>query len=46
MSTMEPPVMDMGELPNAPAKKRVMRMVWMSFAVAVPKANAALMKYG
>lgn len=35
-------MMDMGELPNTPAKKRVMRTVWMSLAVAVPKAKAAL----
>jgi hypothetical protein len=44
MSTIEPPVMDMGELPKTPAKKRVMRMVCISFAVAVPKAKAALTK--
>jgi hypothetical protein len=44
MSTMEPPVMEMGELPKTPAKNLVIRIVWISLAVAVPKAKAALMK--
>ncbi len=33
----------MGALPKTPAKKRVMRMVWMLAAVAVVKARMALM---
>jgi hypothetical protein len=41
---MAPAVIEMGELPNTPAKNLVMRIVWISFAVAVPNAKAALTK--
>jgi hypothetical protein len=44
MSAITPPVITTGALPKRPEKNRVMRMVWMSLAVAVPKEKTAAMK--
>lgn len=46
MSPRTPPVLVTGADPNKPAKNLVMRMVWMSFAVAVPNEKHAAIKYG
>jgi hypothetical protein len=43
---MTPPVFVTGALPNKPVKNRVIRTVWISFAVAVPKEKMAAIKYG
>lgn len=41
---MTPPVLERHELPKNPVKKRVMRIVCMSFAVAVPNEKIAAIK--
>lgn len=46
MSPRTPPVFVTGAEPNNPAKNLVMRIVWISFAVAVPKEKQAAIKYG
>lgn len=46
ISASTPPVLLTGALPNKPVKNLVMRMVWISFAVAVPNAKIPPMKYG
>lgn len=46
MSAMTPPVLVTGALPKKPEKKRVIRIVCMSLAVAVPNEKTAAMKYG
>jgi len=46
ISPSTPPVFVTGAEPNNPAKNLVIRMVEMSFAVAVPKEKQAAMKYG
>lgn len=42
---MTPPVLATGALSKKPEKKRVMRVVCMSLAAAVPNVKAAAMKY-
>jgi hypothetical protein len=44
ISPRTPPVFVTGALPNNPAKNLVIRMVWISFAVAVPNEKQAAMK--
>jgi hypothetical protein len=46
MSPRTPPVLVTGAEPNSPAKKRVISIVWISFAAAVPKEKQPAMKYG
>jgi hypothetical protein len=46
ISPRTPPVFVTGADPNRPAKNLQSRMVWMSFAVAVPNEKHAAMKYG
>jgi len=46
MSPRTPPVFVTGADPNSPAKNLVIRIVWISLAVAVPNEKHAAMKYG
>jgi hypothetical protein len=46
ISPRTPPVFVTGADPNRPAKNLQSKMVWMSFAVAVPNEKHAAMKYG
>ncbi len=46
ISPKTPPVLVTGADPNKPAKNLVIRIVWISFAVAHPKEKQAAMKYG
>jgi hypothetical protein len=46
MSTNTPPVQVIGAAPKNPVKKRVIRIVWISFADAVPNDIAIDTKKG
>jgi hypothetical protein len=46
ISPKTPPVFVTGAEPNIPAKNLVIKIVWISLAVAVPKEKHAAIKYG